>query len=519
MMNNYLKEELKEYGYSLEDVSSVIKGDVTCHLILSEDKIPFFIIYEVGNISNYEIGQIADGNQEDGQEFCSLFALADNKCIVTYSKNMKTKQYVQLRDVVYYSHHSRLLSSAGDTINSDKFENIFFEAHSYLRDLDGLHPDEALDELCKIIYAKLYDEESKDDLFSNPQGSNEEYAAVIRKMYKDANEYDIRVFSLKIPGYKRSRGVFDEPISLSANAIYKVGMLFAKYDFSSADIDFKARAFQNVYKPATRAGMGQYFTPIQVIKFIVRCIAPNSSELIIDPFSGSAHFLTEALNYVVPSIKNNKARDEFVFYKLHGIEKSERMVRIAMTDMRLHGDGHSNIRCTDSLLSFESYADLNEGMFDVVMTNPPFGSNLQKDSYEYLGEYELLKDKKKIPLEALGLERSVQLLRKGGRIGIVLPESIFVNKSYTYVRKWIEDNMTIRGIVSLPLSTFAPFGANIKTSILFATKGKSTSNYNIFTGVIENIGFDSKGDEIDGADWEKVADSFREFINLEGWTC
>ena len=111
-----------------------------------------------------------------------------------------------------------------------------------------------------------------------------------------------------------------------------------------------------------------------------------------------------------------------------------------MTDMRLHGDGHSNIRCTDSLLSFESYADLYENMFDVVMTNPPFGSNLQKDSYAYLGDYALLKNKSKIPLEALGLERAVQLLRQGGRIGIVLPDSIFVNKSYSYVRKWMEEN-------------------------------------------------------------------------------
>ena len=123
---------------------------------------------------------------------------------------------------------------------------------------------------------------------------------------KEANDYDVRFFSLKIPGYKRSRGVFDEPIYLSANAIYKVGMIFSRYDFSNADIDFKARAFQNAYKPTTRAGMGQYFTPIQVIKFIVMCISPLSSELIIDPFSGSAHFLTESLNYVVPNIKNNR---------------------------------------------------------------------------------------------------------------------------------------------------------------------------------------------------------------------
>ncbi len=517
-MNDYLKNKLVEYGYSLARISSFVNGAVIQHQILSDDGTPYFIIFEVSDVNAHEIGPLIEQNS-NGSEFCSLFALSDSNSIIVFSKNMKSKQYIQLRDMVYSSRHIRLLGATRETINSDKFEGIFFEAHSFLRDLDGLHPDEALDELCKIIYAKLFDEEKNGTAFSNPQGCNEEYASIIRKTYKEANNYDIRVFSLRIPGYKRSRGVFDEPLTLSANAIYKVGMLFSKYNFTSADIDFKARAFQNVYKPTTRAGMGQYFTPIQVIKFIVKCISPKSSELIIDPFSGSAHFLTETMHFVVPTIKNTKEKDEFVFYKLHGIEKSERMVRIAMTDMRLHGDGHSNIRCTDSLLSFESYADLTSGMFDVVMTNPPFGSNLQKDSYAYLGEYELIKDKSKIPLEVLGLERSIQLLCNGGRIGIVLPESIFVNKSYIYVRKWIEKNLTIRGIVSLPLSTFAPFGANIKTSILFASKGASNSPYNVFTGIIENIGFDSKGDDIPGADWEEVAEEFNRFIKKEGWIC
>ena len=279
----------------------------------------------------------------------------------------------------------------------------------------------------------------------------------------------------------------------------------------------KARAFQNVYKPATRSGMGQYFTPVQVIRFVVKCLSPNSSDLIIDPFAGSAHFLTEALNHVSAEIVGEKEKHEFIFYKLHGIEKSERMVRIAMTDMRLHGDGHSNIRCTDSLLPFYSYTDLEEGMFDIVMTNPPFGSNLQKESYSYLGEFELLKEKGKVPLEVLGLERSVQLLRDGGKLGIVLPDSIFVNKSYSYVREWIAKNVKVKALISLPLSTFTPYGANIKTSVLIAAKEVCNLNYNIFTAVIENIGFDNKGETIDGADWLQVAEEFKHFIDKEGW--
>ena len=98
----------------------------------------------------------------------------------------------------------------------------------------------------------MYDEDSGTNIFSVISGNSEEYSASIRYLYSLANKYDMRVYSLKIPGYKRSRGVFEEPLFISSNAIAKVGQLFSKYNFSTVDIDFKARSFQNVYKPATQ---------------------------------------------------------------------------------------------------------------------------------------------------------------------------------------------------------------------------------------------------------------------------
>ncbi|MBP3666683.1 MAG: SAM-dependent DNA methyltransferase [Clostridia bacterium] len=514
-----MEDFLLEYGYSLD----LIKHDIICSestrkiRFYSANSAIFLLAYEITSENAYDISSVYEKNKQDGDEFCSLLLTWHKGEFRCYSKNLKSKQYILLKDMVAYSHTSIVNTITSSKIESNRFENVFYEAHSFLRDLDGLHPDEALDELCKLIYAKMYDEESGENIFSSSVGNGEEYAASIRFLYNKANKYDMRVYALKIPGYKRSRGVFEEAIFISSNAIVKAGRLFSKYNFSNADIDFKARAFQNVYNPATRSGMGQYFTPIQVIRFIVSCISPNLSDLIIDPFAGSAHFLTESLMYVLPLADNEKAKNEFIFYKLHGIEKSERMVRIAMTDMRLHGDGHSNIRCTDALLPFDSYTDLSGNSFDIVMTNPPFGSVLQKESYSYLGDFELLKEKNKVPLEILGLERSIQLLREGGKLAIVLPESVFVNKSYAYVRTWLQNNVKIRGIISLPLSTFTPFGANIKTSILIATKTKTVENYKIFTGVIEDIGFDSKGNDTKNPDWFEVAEEFKSFIDKEGW--
>ena len=509
---------LEENGYLLNRLNhdtKTIEGGEKIR-ILTESRVPFLIIYSFSADAE-DISFAFERNKEENDDCCSLFVINSSSGIDIFSKNMKSGLFSKLRDMIIYHAINNNREKAQRVIESNYFESVFFEAHSFLRDIDGLHPDEALDELCKLIYAKLYDEEMGLDIFVKPAGNAEEFAANIRYLYKEANEYDVRVYALKIPGYKRSRGVFAESITLSSNALYKAGQLFSKYNFSKADIDYKARAFQNVYKPAARAGMGQYFTPLQVIRLIVKCISPSDKDLIIDPFAGSGHFLSESLYYVENKLQNKKAINEFIFYKLHGIEKSERMVRIAMTDMRLHGDGHSNIRCADSLLSFDSYSDLTPDTFDIVMTNPPFGSILQKESYSYLGDFSIIDGRGKVPLEILGLERGIQLLRLGGRIGIVLPESIFANKSYQFVRDWLKENVTIRGIISLPQHTFAPFGANIKTSVLIATKGKRKRQYNVFTGIVENIGYDSKGDEMEGEDWLEVAEQFSAFINEEGW--
>ncbi len=398
-------------------------------------------------------------------------------------------------------------------------ENLFFKASSHIRDIDGLHVDEALDELCKVIYTKLFDEENAEPgaplkVQHALYGNTAELSTSVRELYKRANDYDQRVFSLRIPGYKRSRGVFDDPIELSAPALSKVVESFQQYDLSRSELDAKGRAFQKAFLPAMRSGMGQYFTPHNVVKFIVESVSPNSKQLILDPFCGSGNFLTEALDYV----RRNSAflwSDDFAYYKLHGIEKSERMVRVAMTDMRMHGDGHANIRCTDALLPFENYFDLERESFDLVLTNPPFGSVLGSDAIRSLGDFEIMGARKKIPLELLGLERSLAFLRPGGILAIILPESVFVNSSAQFVRDWITSVAQVRAIVSLPIETFAPFGANIKTSILFCQKfkGRKSHGNQVFCGIIDNIGYDSAGRTLEGGDYLELSQKLREALN------
>jgi type I restriction enzyme M protein len=450
-------------------------------------------------------------------------------------KNFYSSELEYILDIDTY--YPQLLSSAFEndkktkgTANvletlSDNIENIFFEIHSYLRDIDGLHPDDALDELCKLIYAKIYDEEHtpKGKLFKFQKwiySSNEELSFSIRQLYQDARDYDLRVFRLKIPQYDRSRGVFNSPLRLSSTALQRSVEALERYALSFSSADIKGRAFQKVLDKAVRYGMGQFFTPEPIVNLMVSVCNPLITDLILDPFCGSAHFLSRSLEHVRIDCNNtnDKLFHEFAFGKLHGIEKSDRMVRIAM---RLHGDGHSNIRCTDSLSDFDNFSDISPSSFDLILTNPPFGSLLGADSINRLGHFELSHGKKNVPLEILGIERCVQFLRPGGRMAIVLPDSTLSNKNTGYVRDWMNNVLKLRAIVSLPIETFSPFGANVKTSIIFARKWKvgeiKNGNHHVFICQIDSIGYDAAGRIKNDSDIPFAVIELSKFFSIEGW--
>ena len=480
-------------------------------------------------------------------ETIGLIVIADTmgETVQVYRRRFDSPNFERIPDLEYYfrgavGSQSLLLEEqpdyrTGRSVDNNsgllpitnKLENLFFDIHSCMRDIDGLHADSALEELCKLLYAKAYIEQqssanTEEPIHSREFGCTEEYAAAIRGMYRDSIEYDLRVFRLKIPQYERSRGVFQEQIRLSSAALVKSFQLLENYSLTKSKADVKGRAFQKVLGRAIRSGMGQYFTPKEVCDFMVAVMKPNINHLILDPFCGSGHFLSQSLVVAAEtSAPSSKEFHEFAFGKLHGIEKSERMTRIAMTDMRLRGDGHSNIRCVDALLSFDNYPDIAPDSFDMVVTNPPFGSLLGTEALSQLGPFELARGRKNVPLELLGLERSIAFLRPGGRLAIVLPDSVFSAESTSYVRNWLKSKVKVRGLVSLPIETFSPFGANVKTGILFARKWKSgetvEENYQVCLLKIESVGYDSTGRPRSDSDLGHALNEFERFIMKHGW--
>jgi len=423
---------------------------------------------------------------------------------------IKTQLVRELPDNIGEGH------STGLRVLNNDYERVLFDCHSTVRDADGLHADEALDEICKVLYAKIFDErtvtkqkESAPFRFQTYGASNtSEVASNIRVLYEEARISDIEIYSKRIPGYERSRGVFKHQIRLSDAALYRVVERLQEFSLIDSKADIKGRAFQKILGPAIRAGMGQYFTPDPIVELAIGIIQPKASDLILDPFCGSGHFLTKALQFVVEHQRNLTAHDmhEFKFFHLHGIEKSDRMVRIAMTDMMLHDDGHTNIRNQDALLSFDNYQDLialredgrqDPAVFDVIVTNPPFGSIMKQETMNMLGRFELGYRKKSLPLEVMGLERSLQFLKPGGRLAIVLPEHLMKGKQALFLRKWLLNTAQIKAIFFFPEEAFTPFGAMIKTCLCILQKQspdeKASANDKTFLCEVENLGYDATG--------------------------
>ena len=150
---------------------------------------------------------------------------------------------------------------------TDQYERRLFEAHSAIRDTDGLHDDEALDELAKVLYTKIYDERTTCE---QPEGtafrfqvfgaSNpSEAASSIRALYDEARNKDIEIYSQRIPNYERSRGVFKSNIRLSDNTLYRVAELLQEFSLIDSDTDVKGRAFQRVLGPRHPSWYGAVF--------------------------------------------------------------------------------------------------------------------------------------------------------------------------------------------------------------------------------------------------------------------
>jgi type I restriction enzyme M protein len=391
----------------------------------------------------------------------------------------------------------------------DSLLKRFEEIHNHIYANDGLSTQQTLEEIIKILFIKIYDENKRSTQFKI---SSDELNHL--KQSSSAPNFVKRISNLLEETKKEFKDIFDadEKIRLSNVALGFTVNKLQTISLSESSSDAKGLAFQKFLAHQEKDGRGQFFTPEPVVDFCVEIIQPKPDETIIDPACGSGGFLISSLKYI---LKNNpKAKTEnFVASNLFGLDINKSIARIAKMKLLLEANGQANIFCTNSLEDLDEIRLTISGAlnkksfdgFDIVLTNPPFGTVGKITNTKILSQYDLgykwvgsdnqfYKTKtlsNGLAAEILFIERCLQLLKEGGRLGIVLPNGHFENPSLEYLRFYIKQRTNILAIVNLPQETFIPYGTGVKTSLLFLEKetANTKTQYPIFFGKIKKPGY------------------------------
>ena len=302
----------------------------------------------------------------------------------------------------------------------------------------------------------------------------------------------------------------NEQIKLNKDLIYLVINELQDISLTQSSKDILSDAFEIFVSKILKDEGGQFFTPPNVVNFMINYLDPGIKSKILDPACGHGGFLLEAKEFLWSKLDSEKKKTE-ILKDLFGIDKDSFLSKIAKLYLEILSGGISNIFCEDSLdpNSYRAKAKLiiKDESFDYIFTNPPFGVKIPINDKNILSNYKLghtwkninnkweMQNKlfKQQPPQVLFIERCVQLLKDGGKLGIVLPEGIFGNPSDRYIWEYLTSNGKILGIVSLDQNTFQPYTCN-KTSILFFQKLKNFSNdYFIDFAIVENVGHDKDG--------------------------
>jgi len=436
------------------------------------------------------------------------------------------------------------LISTLKTFKEDEFADLLHQCHNVIRNREKLDPAAAFDEIAKILFVKVYVER---ELRAKRQRKN---LFNVDFLDEQIGQHPLNTLFEKTKEEYEEDKIFedDEEIRLKPATGREIVKLLERYNLSDTSEDIKGIAFERFLGRTFRGEIGQFFTPRTIVEFMTRMMAPKEGDVICDPASGSGGFLirffeivrqqiladadmqyqafkaeldkkklsdakkAEMLRAKFAAIQEtlNQSKRDSRFWKLanrciYGTDANDRMARTSKMNMIMHGDGHGGVHHHDGFINVNG---IFEGRFDIILTNPPFGANVEPSDVihesdvtvsreaekRYTEEYrELYTDamarvrayvnkpiaslfelpkgeKSKIKTEILFIERCLALLKPGGRLGIVLPEGIFNNPSLAYVREFCENRAYIRAVVSLPQEAFYSSGASVKASLLFLQK-------------------------------------------------
>jgi type I restriction enzyme M protein len=418
----------------------------------------------------------------------------------------------------------------------------FRRCHNYIHGNEGMPKDAAFWQFLYLIFCKMHDEKSRNQrqfwVYPNEQFNSEGWIKVKQ-----------RILPLFAEVKKSYGNLFrgNEEITLSDRALAFMVSELAKYDLGRTDVDAKGGAYQEIVGDNLRGDRGQYFTPRGVIRLTIEMLAPKEHERILDPACGTGGFLVETLGYMLRQFKDragirpneedtqewdmitDKIRS-FAENQLFGADFDPFLIKATQMNMVMAANGTGHLYHVNSLEFPGGYLDdlaqakqnIPLGSMDLVITNPPFGSDIPITDAGILGQYELAatweraedgnfrrtgRRQSSVAPEILFVERCVKWLKPGGRAGIVLPDGILGNPAAEYIRWWILHHTWVLASVDLPVEAFIhEANVNILTSVLLLKRktdeemraevmgGKQ--DYPVFMAVAEKVGIDRRGNKL-----------------------
>ena len=414
---------------------------------------------------------------------------------------------------------------------SENFSELLKDIHQIIRDTDKLDPTAAFDGWSRLLFMKIYEEQWTKDNGGKVRFNYSEFKK--QRELQKGESYIKDTFETTCKEYPN---IFkkEEEIGLSLEAIDKILKKLDGYKIQEIPIDVKGKAYETFLSSTFRGkGLGQYFTPRQVVDFMSNWVNISLKTKMLDPACGTGGFLIKTFQRMRELVSEapdtylsqyNTTREKMLKdikdNQIFGIDGEPRATKTAKMNMIMWGDGENVVRgngLDNKDINGVPYP-FNSGEINLILANPPFGAK-EKDE-NIIGNYKLYKNKNIQKTECLFLERAIKTLAPGGELCIVIPDSILGSDSMKEVRSLLTDYSKVIGVISLPQHTFTPSGVQtINSSILYLKKYRKEyfddlektplpnninfknqlkrkygyDNYPVFMAIAKEIGYEPNG--------------------------
>jgi len=445
---------------------------------------------------------------------------------------------VEVADIPPYGKTQAPRITFQQLISAEGLRDVFKRCHNYIYANQGMSKERAFHELLKLIFCKVHDEQHTAGEMLFDVTEDERSSTLGQRKLRQ------RVAELFEAVKERYSYIFTrhERLQLDDRVLAYIVREMRRYSLLQTATDVKGEAYQEIVGANLRGDRGEFLTPPNVCQMAVRVVFATYpvdrwlTVRVLDPACGTGGFLRTNMKLWHDHIlqlerkkwkRADKAIDEAAARlrelcdrNLFGIDINPELVRAAQMNLVMHGDGSCNVFQGNSLLPPAEWREelkqkVSMGSFDIVFTNPPFGAGpgLVVDDPHILDQFELSRFEARgprgsMPPEQLFIERCHQFLKPGGRMAIVLPDSILSNPGLLFVRRWMLKRFRIIASIDLPVETFLAFGGTgTQTSVLVLESKTSEqfrveqasgvmADYDLFMALCKTAGYDRRGKDL-----------------------